>query len=215
MARSDDEELGELLNELATTLADLRTELDDGSGTASARAETWPRRPPTPGELLQFTEEYTIPTVIATLEATVRALELLGELIRLTSPGGAVDRRERRLGPVGDGAVTGVERTLDRLRTTLAEADLPQDPAARALVEEARSLSEEVERRLSEVDRPGSRGGDAGLDRGVGIEVREEDTTRTAGTESEESDAEADSDVEVDAELRSIKDDLDERQDGT
>jgi hypothetical protein len=215
MARSDDRDLGELLDDLEGTLGELRAELDDREGRTPRddRRPAIRSDPPTPGELLRFTGDRTIPTVIATLEATIRTLELVRDGIRLMAPDANADRGSRPLDPVGRGATAGAERTLDRLRTTLAGTDLPSDPAVSELVEEARALSEEIERRLAVTDRPQSD------EPGVGIEVREEgdgedrggDTTGTAGGTSDA--AAADPTADVAAELASIKEELDESGD--
>ncbi|MFB6161005.1 MAG: hypothetical protein ABEJ61_07490 [Haloferacaceae archaeon] len=206
MARGDDEELRDLLEELEGTLADLRAALDGTDGRRPGRATGRRRRgPPTPGELLRVTERHTIPTAVATLEATIRALELLGEVIRLTTGGDATDRGTRPLPAAGDGAAAGTERALDRLRTALAEADLPRDPATRELLDDARSLSEEIEGRLGETGRA------AAGERGVDIEVRERDRDEvTADAVPEDgADAGGETAVDVEAELESIRDELD------
>ena len=166
MARSDDRDLGGLLDDLEGTLGELRAELDDLEGRTPRddRRPAIRSDPPTPGELLRFTGDRTIPTVIATLEATIRTLELVRDGIRLMAPDANADRGSRPLDPVGRGATAGAERTLDRLRTTLAGTDLPSDPAVSELVEEARALSEEIERRLAVTDRPQS--DEPGVDKG-------------------------------------------------
>ena len=185
MSDRDDRDLRELLDDLDETLGTLRTELDDDGGRGRERRP----RPPTVGELVRFTEEYTIPTTIAVLEASVAALELLRGLLRLAAPDG---REERRLEGASDAALGGVERTLSELRRTLREVDLPADPETRDVVTEARDLTAAVERRLAEEGRGEKRTRE---DQGVAIGVDEE----TADVESE---------------LRSIREDLDD-QDAT
>lgn len=180
MARRDDEELRVLLDDLDETLGALRNELDDGRGRRDRP------RPPTVGELVRFTEQHTIPTTIAALEAGVAALELLQGLLGLTTREGRADRTERALSGAGDAAAEGVERTLAELRRALREVDLPADGGARDVAEEARDLTETVERRVRE-------GREA--EPGVAIDVDEGAA------------------VDVDAELQSLKDDL--NQDGT
>lgn len=107
-----DEDLAALVSELETTLADLRAELAErerGPGpdadrgadrherssadrdrrvldeTPERRGRRRPPRPPSPGELFRFTGDYTIPTVVAVLEATIEALELLQGVIDLAA----------------------------------------------------------------------------------------------------------------------------------
>lgn len=178
MTRRDDRELRALLADLDETLGALRRELDDDRPA---------REPPTAGELVRFTEEYTIPTAIAALEAAVAALELLQGLLGLAARG---DRALDDVGDVGDAATTGVERTLSELRRALRESDLPDDPETRDVVREARELTEAVERRIEASGRQGR------ADRGVDIDVSEE------GSGGEDP---------VEAELRSIRKELDDR----
>lgn len=179
-----DDDLRTLLEDLDETLDDLRGELEAD--------ESPDRRPPTVGELVRFTEEHTIPTVIAVLEASVEALELLQGLLGLARPDG---RTDRALDGVGDRALDGVERTFAELRRALQEADLPADPEAQDVAGDARTLAEAVERRIEEsraTDDPGTESS-----RGVEIDVDD-------GAEESE----------IERELRSIRDELDD-QDGT
>jgi hypothetical protein len=189
MARRDDRDLRELVEDLDETLGALRAELDDGEreGRATGRRPT--PRPPTVGELIRFTEEYTIPTTIAVLEASVAALELLRGLLRLASP----DERGRELSGASDAALGGAERTLSELGRALREVDLPDDPETREVVTEARELTEAVERRIEESREGGERREERGdRERGVAIEVGEADES------------------DVESELRSLKEDLDQ-----
>lgn len=180
-----DEDLAAVVSELSETLSALQEQLDDRDrrsrrGTVDRQeADRWERRPerdrprpPAVGELFQFTSDYTIPTVVAVLEATIEALELLQGVIDLAAPGESPDRRgrrgrrDRRRGSLGrslfsDAVADGVSRTTDRaatdaadalarLRETLTEADLPNDEESRDLVADARELSAELERRVRE-----------------------------------------------------------------
>ena len=60
-------ELAEVTAELSETLESLRAELQE-----PPEGPLGLPRPPTPRELLRFTEQYTIPTTIALLEAAIR-----------------------------------------------------------------------------------------------------------------------------------------------
>ncbi|GAA0258183.1 DUF7547 family protein [Halobaculum roseum] len=152
-----------------------RRVLDD---TRERRDRRRPPRPPSPGELFRFTSDYTIPTVVAVLEATIEALELLQGVIDLAAPGETPARRNRGRGArggrrdrrdsrglartmlsdaVGEGVTAATDRAaadaadaLERLRETLSEADLPEDEESRDLVADARDLSAELERRVRE-----------------------------------------------------------------
>lgn len=200
-----DRETAELLEELETTLEALRGEL--------AGRE---RRRPTPTDLLRFTEEYTVPTVVATLEATIASLELLRAFLRLLDPDRSVadgpSGGGTGLGRAGESAVTGAERAVSEVRAALAEGNLPEEPEARRLVTEARELSEAVEERLRESrgvpdagDTPG-----ADADRGVAIDVTAEREDPPADGSGVDVDAELDS---IRSEVRDGGDDQDERDD--
>ncbi|UIO98616.1 hypothetical protein Hbl1158_08605 [Halobaculum sp. CBA1158] len=193
---ADADDVATLVSELETTLSRLRTELDDrdrverrddrsrgrdgrdSERTGSSRRpdpsrssrSPRPPRPPAVGDLARFTSDYTIPTVVAVLEATIEALELLQGVIDLTAPGRSPDRRARRdrsgfggrsgsilsdaladgVSSATDRATTDAADALGRLRETLSEADLPEDEASRDLVADARELSAELERRVRE-----------------------------------------------------------------
>ena len=159
MSRRPDDDLSGLLDELSGTLDRLQTELDDERGRPARRGDRDRRREgrapprrrerdrpsiPRPGRFLQFTEEYTIPTLIAFLEANIRALELLGGLLRLLRGGEVSERRvesvgRRTLGQVDD-LLSGVQGALE---------GRPSNPDARDLLEEARSLRTEIDDRIA------------------------------------------------------------------
>ncbi|ERH13813.1 MAG: hypothetical protein J07HB67_02859 [halophilic archaeon J07HB67] len=105
-------------------------------------------------DVLRFTNEYTIPTLIATLEATISALELFQKVVGAVAPNDSQPPRRRdRRGPLDDAgsrATDQLTRRLDDLRTVLSETNLPQDGDARDIVGEARSLTEEIEDRVRE-----------------------------------------------------------------
>ena len=227
---SRDDDLVDLLDDLELTLGDLPDELE-------RRPESRrPLRPPTPSEILRFTDEYTIPTVISILEVNIRALELLQKLLRLANPEGALregtDETRRRVRTVRGDAVDGLDRALSELQRALSEADLPDDSESRDIIEDARSLTEEVERRIEE-SRSGSRSrsrrrsrsrprsettGRSSRDsshRGrsgpVEIAVDEEpDGGQDVETDEPES---VDDEIDIESELQSIKDELDDVDD--
>lgn len=197
----DDRDTRELLDELATTLEALRADLDG--------PET--RRPPTPRELLRVTEEYTIPTVVATLEAAVAALELLRALLRLSDPDRSLaEGAERapggpRLGRAGESALVGAERALSEFRRAVEGADLSEEGTAHDLVADARDLSAEVEARLRDArtgeGSPDGRSGTDGRDGAVRIEVEADDSADA----TDDGTTERPGGVDVDEELDSIR----------
>ena len=175
-----DTDLLRLTTDLARSLRDLQQELEPRRG----------RRPPSPRDLLRFTDEVAIPATILILETNVRALKLLQRAIRLS------DRR----GPDGTATDTAVRdraaalsrSTLHRLDDALADVQdaiegRPPDDDARALLDEARELRAEIDARLE----PAAAG----------------ETASSEHTETDESTAVP---VDVDAELRSIKDEIDD-----
>ncbi len=149
----DDDELDERLDELEDKLGRLRDELGADSRSSS--------RLPSPSEFIRFTEQYTIPTVIALLETAIRSLELLRGLLRLADPNRRVaedlgdqltGRTDGRLAQARSEASRGLARSLSELRTALSEADLPQDEPSKSIIEEARELSAEIERRVEQAE---------------------------------------------------------------
>jgi hypothetical protein len=248
---SRDEDLADLLDDLAATLSDLRRELDareeaERRGPTARERERYgyrpppadrgrdperdrrgdpsAPRPPSVGELLRFTDEYTIPTVIALLETTIRSLELLRGVIRLADPGRSAfdDGRDgrtaaERIGAsrLGRDALSTLDSALSDLGGTLTDADLPEDETSRSILEDARGLIAEIEARVDEserarrrtdgVSRPG-RGGPSGRSSVDGGS----DPVRIDVTDAEaEGDGDATGDdrprVDVEAELESIR----------
>ncbi|QGX94450.1 hypothetical protein EI982_06435 [Haloplanus rallus] len=218
MSRNDDEVAGEteelavLLADLERTLADLRSAVEDDvrDGGREGRNEgvTPPRRPPTPGEILRFTEQYTIPTLVALLEATVQSLELLRAVLRLAGPRPTEERLRTRLrSPESPDAAT-LRETLADLRAALTGADLPEESAAGSVIADARSLTTEIDDRLASIEEEPDaererqdRSESATDERGVAIDVREGNGDDTA---------DGSTDVDVDAELASIKESLED-----
>jgi hypothetical protein len=222
----ESESLPELLDSLEETLSTLRSELEPDAGrppTPFDRRRV-PPRPPSMRDILRFTDEYTIPTVIAILEANVRLLKLAQAGIRAVDPERSVltDRSDDSLGGELRRAASDAGRlSADRLASSLSElqraleaTDTPQNPEARELLTDARALSAEIEQRiresreqtdLSRFDRRETwREQFAESDRSDGpvrIQVTDE-----ADADSDRSAEEAEEpDVDVDAELESIK----------
>lgn len=208
----DSEDLSALLADLSTTLEDLRATLDDGSGGGRAdrsdrRANQSDRpfapRPPRPRALLRYAEREAIPTVIAVLEANVRALESLRALLRLVD--GAEERDAGTVRRMG-------ERTADRLDRALAELDRavegePPDSEARELLAEARTLGERIDECVAGAERRRERR--RGAEGAVRIGVDDADADAGEGTSeagpADEGRSEDPEDVDVDAELDSLR----------
>ena len=224
----DNDELAAQLDELEATLTDLRSELRN-------EEQRGPPQPPRLSELLRFTEQYTIPTLIAILEATVRSLELLRRTLRLADPERAASEESAavrgRLDEAGSEAGRQLADALTELRTALSDADLPENAESRDLITDARELTGEIEARLRDAEqtvndqwdreRDGEstrkrRSNAAEADDGVMIDVSDggddsDDSSRSPADDGNNADDDTPS-VDVDAELESIKDELDEAE---
>lgn len=230
--RDTDPELATMLSELEETLTELRGRLDEGNNVpvdqsdpdrrrrAGRRERPSVPRPPGMRELMRFTEQQTIPTLIAILEANIRLLRLAGAALR------AVDPERSAVEPGEESAVSraldaGGRLSTDRLSSGLG--DLQEalsgaeatNPEARQLLEEAERLSEEVRDRIRESEdrRPGGRQADAGRrerapsESSGPVHIEVEDATASDDEETAEG-AESDSGVDVDAELDSIREEV-------
>jgi len=177
------EDLEDRLTELETTLEELRDQLRDEQGGTL--------RPPRLTELLRFTEQYTIPTLIALLETTIRSLELLQGTLRLADP-------ERRLTEAGDqtrGSSAGAGRlasvradaetqlvsSLSELREALAEANLPEESASRSILQDARDLTAEIESQLERSTESAGQEPPSGMEPTESADVATGDTARHDG----------------------------------
>jgi hypothetical protein len=148
---SRERDLVTLADELSTTLDELRDELA-GTRRRPPRGPLGLPRPPTPRELLEFTDEFAIPAAIAGLEATIRTLELLQGAIRLTRAGSEAGERGREVRTRAEDAS---RRTVDRLDDVLVDlqdalAGRPENEEARTLLDDARALRREIDDRLAD-----------------------------------------------------------------
>lgn len=149
--RRDDEDLKERVEQLETTLEQLRVELAD-----PPRGPLGLPRPPTPRELLRVTDQHVIPTTIAILEATIRSLELLQRGLRLAEPeraarGEAANLRARTE-ELSHETLERLDDALAELQRALEESSLPRNPEARDIVEDARRLNEDIRDRLASAE---------------------------------------------------------------
>ncbi|MDQ2048951.1 hypothetical protein RBH26_00470 [Natronolimnohabitans sp. A-GB9] len=220
-----DDELVETVRELTRTVDDLRAELESTQRQSRRPFRPPGPRPPTPRELLRFTDEIAIPATIAVLETSVRALEGFQRALRLARTEREVrDRTNEAASATSDRATELRRTTLSRLDTVLSQlqqaasdGSLPADDRARELLSEARELRDDVDSRLQT-------SGDAGTDRD--LEPRDDtasssETIRidiedgpvdevSGGTARKDGEPDADdaaeSHVDVDAELETLKD---------
>jgi hypothetical protein len=197
-ARRDDEydDLAALLDDLEATLARLREELDrrrDGRDDAPRRGGTDDRptdrrrdersgfvpgpgsdRGPSRDDSPRSMGNYSLPALVALLEATSRLLDAVSRTLRESEAGrsgrggeyGDAHRddpwargRGRPTGPVGSAASEALDRALAELRRALSEADLPDEGGVGTLFEDARRLSREVSDRVEDARRDVERRG--------------------------------------------------------
>jgi hypothetical protein len=174
--------------ELRETVAELATTLERLEETVEG--SRGPPRPPRPNtdDLRRFTAEVAIPGLVLVLESNVRALKLL--------------QRALRRNQASAEASSGVRGQAERVtRTALAELDTAlsdlsaaleataDDETASTLLSDARTLQDRLDEALETSTTEGG-------------EPATEDAAQGAGI-----------DVDVDAELESLKDDLDEEGD--
>lgn len=204
--RDDREDLEERIEELETMLRDLQGEL-----RRPPRGPFGLPRPPTPREVLSFTGEYAIPTVVATLEANVRALKALQQIIRLVDPEHDSTQEARselgsRANRVSRATLDRLESTLDEVEGALTEGGLPREPGARRVLEDARRLSEDIREEVS----AGRKRVDAGPEAAKSIDIEDADGDEDGKDENAVGDDSEDEkpEVDVDAELRSIRKEL-------
>ncbi|WP_232688494.1 DUF7547 family protein [Halobacterium zhouii] len=155
--RRDHDNLEARVGELERTLAELRRELRPRRGPLGLP------RPPHPRELLRFTEQYTIPTAVAMLEAQIRILEGLGAVLRAMDRGQATseradrarqhaDRTRERAESLGRETLASLDRALSDLDAAVESGDLPSSQTARDLLEDAERLTDEIEAELRETN---------------------------------------------------------------
>lgn len=166
---------------LGQLLAELTRSLDD---LQSELEPTDSRlRPPTPQQLLRFTSDVTIPAAILVLETNIRALRLVQRALRIA------ENREQVRHDTGtqtrERAVKLGQATLSRLDATLADLQdalegRPPDDDARQLLDRIQAIEDEIEAEME-----ASTGQDVTGDAADSIQI------------------------DVDAELQSLKDDID------
>lgn len=217
MAESE-RDLEEAVEELADILEDLQSELREPPTSPLGLP-----RPPTPGEFLRFTERYTLPTLISLLETSIRMLELLAASIRLVqreatesrrseAPGAAVSVRNDRVASIGRATLDALDDALADLQSAAAGGE-PASPELRRLVEDARDLGAEIDARLSDATSDSREEPyEIEIRDGSADEPADAERASRAGSDDAASGGGEAGEVDVDAELESIKDELDGRE---
>lgn len=132
-------------DELAAVLADLESAIED----LQQSRQPPPLRPPTPAELLQFTDEAAIPLALSMVETQRKALIALRHAIRLVR---TVDTQSPSTNTSVDPAT--LERALslvEELKEIAVGREDPTNPQARAIVNQARELQAEIDTVLTDV----------------------------------------------------------------
>ncbi|GGN89011.1 MULTISPECIES: DUF7547 family protein [Haloarcula] len=175
-------------DDITALLTDLVRTLRDLETEMEPTTESGRPRPPTPKELLRFTSDVTIPAAILVLKTNVEALKLLRRALRMAE--GRPTSTGSGASEVRRRATTLSKATLTRLDDALTDLQdavegRPQDEDARELLEEARELRSDLAEQLAET---------------------QDDDTLEGGIDEVP--------VDVDAELESIKDDLEDAENG-
>lgn len=178
----DADELERRLEALEAAIEEVQTELTDRPGPLGLP------RPPSPRQLLRATDEIAIPSMILALETTIKALEISQRAIRMA------DRSTRGTPDDSPGAtpsglrrelIDQLDRTIEEVRG-LVENGAPREPEAREILADARAIRDEISEYLNGMD-----GDRTPLEN----EFSSTNTDRVP--------------IDVDAELASIKDELD------
>ncbi|WP_222919237.1 hypothetical protein [Natrinema sp. SYSU A 869] len=222
-----DDELADAVRELTRTIDALRDELE---GPRSRRRP--PLRPPTPRELLRFTDEVALPAVLTVLETSVRTLEAFQRSLKVVRTGqeardrteAATEATSERANELRRTTLSQLDSVLSELQRAASEGGLPADEEARDLLAEARELRDDVDSRLrdaaqreSRIETTDSEPDRTASESGVTIDIEDGPVT-DAETETDRADDEGnrDSAVDVDAELETLRDQYvdDEDDDG-
>jgi len=182
-------EVTELLADLTQSLRELQTEMEPE------------RRLPTPRQLSQFTSEVAIPGLILILQTNIKALQLLQRTIRLAegreprSSGSAVPEMRERAEELSRATLAQLDDTLSDIQS--AVEGRPEDDETRQLLSEARRLRDEIRDELESGDAGAQPSDAAGSER---------DGAKQDGVTREEDMV----DIDVEAELRSLKGNLED-----
>lgn len=191
MSDGGDPDVTRLLRDLTRELQTLKREVDAerGQGMSTRR------------QLSRFTSEVAIPGIILLLETNIRALQLLRRTIRLAEGREPQQNTTSATSEVRDRAEQLGQATLSRLDTTLAQmqSELEKqetDGEVSEILDEARHLQQEIHDQL-------------GPDKSETTSENGADASEEVGIDTPESDA---VEIDVDAELRSLKDNLEDDQ---
>ncbi len=144
-----EEELAEVAGELAEELQALREDLDRDR---RRRTPLGLPRPPRPSEVLRLADEFAIPALIALLEANIKLLKGVQQVIRLADREREARERGRAAGSTaadaGRATMQKLQDALDDLGTAIENGAFPDDRAGSDVLEDVRDLQGEIENRL-------------------------------------------------------------------
>ncbi|WP_267639432.1 DUF7547 family protein [Haloarchaeobius amylolyticus] len=213
----DDRELADDAEALARELRELRTALER-RGPRPPRGPLGLPRPPTPREFMEFADEVAIPATIAILETNIKLLEALQRAIRLAEGGRRARERGReasdsarsRVESVSRETLTRVSDALTDLQSVLEGTELPENETAAGILEEARSLREEIQREIGasrredhSLDEFTRTSGDRDGADAADVQDRTADRADDGGAADDEDDEPVE--IDVDAELETLK----------
>ena len=140
-------------------------------------------RPPSPNEILRFTDQAVIPAIIALLEVNIKLLQSIRRGIQLTQKRDSVTRDRDQLQAINKDVVKQFERAIEELQHVVEGT--PIDHTAKDVLADARALRSELERRT-----------EAARD---AVDTPSKETADESGLDT----------IDVDAELDSIKAEFD------
>lgn len=206
MSRDPDDELADVLGDLADTLRTLESEV---AHDRSSRGPFGLPPPPTPRQVLGFTGEYAIPTAIAVLKANIKILELVGAALRATSPTESSSRRRDAVERLGGETVGHLERALEEIQQAVDEGNLPQTPEARDVVEEARRLNDDLREYIRESTETADEERKRSKRDSRTIPIEDGDESGESGESDDSTESEITGvEIDIEEELRSIKDNV-------
>ena len=216
----DDDPPEEDIDEVAAELSDAMRELRDDLQQEAPSGPAGLPRPPSPREVLRFADEVAIPAAIAILEANIKILEAIQRGIRLADRERQVRERTEdarsRAADVSETTVNRLDTALSDLQRVVEEGSLPNNEAARDVLDEARSLRDrlddqvqsatdtadsarEAERRIDIESEQPTEDDESDVDRNADSDTEDDGSTR------DESDDSGATHIDVDSELESIK----------
>lgn len=178
-----EDRLGALEQQLDELMAELQTRPNPPRGPFGLP------RPPSPREVLRYTDQYAIPTAVTILQTQIQLLELLQQTIRLAERGDrAVSHAESTRAQAEVAAketISRIEQAVRDLQDALTGEGLPADDQMNQLLQDIQRLNAELEESLET-----STKADAAIADGHQVDVESEleaikDEVNSDGSESD------------------------------